>query len=204
MRIDDDIALGISRASREQKASLVVMGWGRRSRLPIRLFSNLIDSVLWASHCPVAVSRLLDSPINLRRILVPIENLTQQSIAVLKFAQILASENQGRLTLLHVCDRTTSASKIAWIQSQMSLLADKITPTCDPQIQIVPDDEVVRAIVNASKTHDLVILRSSRRHTSAGGLAISDITTQAAQEIQCSVVMLGEPHHPPIAVLLNR
>ncbi|MGV0024381.1 cation:proton antiporter domain-containing protein [Phormidesmis priestleyi] len=203
LRIDHDVAQGISRASREQKASLVVMGWGRRSRLPIRLFGNVIDSVLWASHCPVAVSRLLDSPINLRRVLVPIENLTQQSIAVLKFAQILAAENQGQLTLLHVCDRTTSRSKMAWIESQLSLLADKITPSCDPQIQILPDDEVVRAIVHASKSHDLVILRSSRRHTSAGGLAISDITTQATQQILCSVVMLGEPHRPPIAVLVS-
>jgi Kef-type K+ transport system membrane component KefB/nucleotide-binding universal stress UspA family protein len=203
LRIDNNVAQGISRASREQKASLVVMGWGRRSRLPIRLFGNIIDSVLWASHCPVAVSRLLDSPMNLRRVLVPIENLTQQSIAVLKFAQILAAENQGQLTLLHICDRTTSRSKIAWIESQLSLLVDKITPSCDPQIQILPDDEVVRAIVHASKSHDLVILRSSRRHTSAGGLAISDITAQATQQISCSVVMLGEPHRSSISVLVT-
>ncbi|WP_371681658.1 universal stress protein [Chroococcidiopsis sp. TS-821] len=37
------------------------MGWGKRTGFRARLFSNVIDSVLWTSHCPVAVTRLLES-----------------------------------------------------------------------------------------------------------------------------------------------
>lgn len=200
LRIDDNIAQGISRASREQNASLVVIGWGRRTSFQARLFGNVIDNVLWASHCPVAVTRLLDSPMNLSRLLVPIENLTQQSISVLKFAQVLATANQGQITLLHVCDRNTSPNKMAWIRSQLSLLVGKITHKSDPIIHIVPDDDVVKQIVHNSKSHDLVILRFSRRHTSGGGLAVSDITAQVTQQMTCSVIMLGEPQRiaPPV------
>ena len=200
LRIDDNIAQGISRASREQNASLVVVGWGKHTSFQARLFGNVIDSVVWASHCPVAVTRLLDSPMNLSRLLVPIENLTQQSIAVLKFAQVLAAANHGQITLLHICDRNTSPSKMAWIRSQLALLAEKITPTSDFMIQIIPDDDVVRAIVHTSKSYDLVILRFSRRHTSGGGLAVSNITAQATQQMTCSVVMLGEPQRTPSLV----
>jgi Kef-type K+ transport system membrane component KefB/nucleotide-binding universal stress UspA family protein len=192
-RIDDSIAQGISRASREQNASLIVMGWGKRTGLRARLFGNVIDSVLWASHCPVAITRLLDSPTRIRRILVPIENLTQRSFRAFRFAQVLADANQAEVTLLHICDRTTPPSKIAWTKSQLNLLASKVVPQLQPDIQIVPEDDVVRTILAASKSYDLVVLRSQRRRTSAGGLAVSDLTTLIAQQLTCSVVLLGEP-----------
>lgn len=75
LRIDDASAPGISRAAREQKANLIVMGWGKRTGLRARLFGNVIDNVLWSSHCPVAVTRLVESPKKIQRILVPVENL---------------------------------------------------------------------------------------------------------------------------------
>lgn len=67
LRIDDSIAPAISRASREQNASLIVMGWGKRTGFRARLFGNVIDGVLWGAHCPVAIARLLDSPLKMER-----------------------------------------------------------------------------------------------------------------------------------------
>jgi Kef-type K+ transport system membrane component KefB len=194
LRIDDNIAQGISSTAREQNATLILMGWGRRSRLGARLFGNIIDHVLWSAHCPVAVTRLLQAPRELRQILVPIENLTPRSITTLQFAYAIATVNQGQMTLLHVSDRTTSPSKKAWLHSQLSLLVEKICPSAPVQIQILPSDEVARSIVEASRTFDLLVLRSSRRPLSAGGLVLSNITTQVTQQVTCSVVMLGEPH----------
>ncbi|NES77290.1 MULTISPECIES: hypothetical protein [unclassified Okeania] len=40
---------------------------------------------------------------------------------------------------------------------------------------------------------DLVILRSMRRRT-AGGLAVSDVTNEVLKELNCSLVLFGEPH----------
>lgn len=201
IRIDDSIAQGINRASREQDASLIVMGWGQRSGFQARLFGSVIDSVLWASHCPVAISRLLDSPTNLQRILVPLENLTPQSTWAVRFAATLAEASQAQMTVVHVCNRATSHHRVAWIRSQLELLAAKVSPKSPSEVIVRSDDDVVRAIAALSKSYDLVILRSSPRRASAGGLAVSDITARTAQQLTCSVIMLGEPQAAPVAGL---
>ncbi|NEQ28480.1 MAG: universal stress protein, partial [Microcoleus sp. SIO2G3] len=192
-RIDQGITQGISHASREQNSSLIVMGWGRTTGLRARLFGGVIDRVLWASHCPVAVTRLLDSPSNIRSILVPIENLTQESVRIVRFAEILADANQAEVTLLHVCDRRTSNARIAWMKSQLDLVVSRHFPQSLTTIKVMPGDNVVSAILDAAKSCDLVVLRSRRRRVSIGQVAVSDVTTDVVRQLQCSVVLLGEP-----------
>ncbi|ARV57322.1 sodium:proton antiporter [Nostocales cyanobacterium HT-58-2] len=192
-RIDQGIAQGISHASREQEASLIVMGWGRTTGIRARLFGSVIDSVLWASHCPVAVTRLLDSPSNIRRILVPIENLNQEAVRILRFAEILADANQAEVTLLHICDRRTTPARIAWMESQLDLLVSRHFPQNRTSIKVLPADNVVNAILKASQLCELVVLRSRRRRLNIGEVAVSDVTTEVVRQIQCSVVLLGEP-----------
>lgn len=203
LRIDDDIAQGISRASRENNANLIVMGWGQRTGLRARMFGNVIDSVLWAAHCPVAVTRLLDSPSNIKRILVPIDSLTSQAVRPVQFAQMLVDGNQPNITLLHVCDRKTTPAKVAWHRSQLGLLASKWVPEGNFEVEIIPHDDITRAIMNMVQPSDLVILRSQRQRTAAG-LAISDVTARLAQQLTCSVVMLGEPQRIVISTPPNK
>ncbi|MEB3219395.1 MAG: cation:proton antiporter [Nostocales cyanobacterium 94392] len=193
LRIDDAFAQGISRAAREKKANLIVMGWGKRTGLKARLFGNVIDGVLWASHCPVAVTRLVESPSKIQRILVPVENLTAPILQPVQFAQILGLANQAQVTLLNVCDRRTSSSKISWRRSQLSLLVSKLGLSNPPEIQIVAHENVAQAILQAARLYDLVVLPFIRNRTIPGGLAISDVTTQLASQLTCSIVMLGEP-----------
>ncbi|MEI2577729.1 cation:proton antiporter domain-containing protein [Scytonema sp. PRP1] len=192
-RIDQGIAQGISHASREENSNLIVMGWGITTGLRARLFGGVIDRVLWASHCPVAVTRLLDSPSNIHSILIPIENLTQESVRIVRFAQILADANQAEVTLLHVCDRRTSNARIAWMKSQLDLLVSRHFPQSRTNIKVMPADNVVSAILNTAKSCDLVVLRSRRRRLSIGQVAVSDVTTDVVRQLQCSVVLLGEP-----------
>ncbi|MCC5656714.1 cation:proton antiporter [Nostoc sp. XA010] len=193
LRIDDAFAQGISRAAREQKANLIVMGWGKRTGLRARLFGNVIDGVLWASHCPVAVTRLVESPKKIQRILVPVENLTAPTLQPVQFAQMLAEANQSHITVLNVCDRRTSSSKIAWRRSHLSLLVSQLALTNAPEIQIIAHENVAQAILQAARLYDLVVLPFIRNRTSPGGLAISDVTTQLARQLTCSIIMLGEP-----------
>lgn len=192
LRIDDGIAQGISRASREKNANLIVMGWGIRTGFRARFFGNVIDGVLWSSHCPVAITRLLDSPNKIQRILVPVENLTERAMRPMRFAKILAKANQAQVTVLNVCDRRTTNTKIAWTSSQLALQASKWMPEINVDVQVVPHDDVVRTLLNAAKSCDLVVMRSERQRT-AMGLAISDVTTQVVKQLTCSLVLLGEP-----------
>jgi Kef-type K+ transport system membrane component KefB/nucleotide-binding universal stress UspA family protein len=193
LRIDDAFAQGISRAAREQKANLIVMGWGKRTGLRALLFGNVIDGVLWAAHCPVAVTRLVESPKKIQRILVPVENLTAPILQPVQFAQMLGEANQSHITVLNVCDRRTSSSKIAWRRSHLSLLVSKLALPNTPEIQIIAHENVAQAILQAARLYDLVVLPFIRNRTSPGGLAISDVTTELARQLTCSIVMLGEP-----------
>jgi Kef-type K+ transport system membrane component KefB/nucleotide-binding universal stress UspA family protein len=195
LRIEYDIAPAITHASREQDASMIVLGWGGRLGIRARLFGNVTDSVLWSAHCLVAVARLLDSPLKIRRILVPVENLSASAIRPVRFAQILAQVNQAQVTLIHVCDPRTPQTKIAWTRSQLSLIASQLSSNPPPtDVEIIPQDNVTQAILRASQGQDLVVLRSLRRRVGADGLAIGEVTTPLVTQLTCSVVLLGEPH----------
>ena len=198
LRIDDGIAQGISRASREQKASLIVMGWGKRTGLRPRLFGNLIDGVLSTAHCPVAVIRLLNSPTQLRRILVPVENITPQALGKIKFAQTIAAATGAQVIILHVCDRRTSAGRIAWMRSQLSLLVAKLAAPNQLEIQILPHSNVFQAILEVAKGCDLVVLGSrSRREEASGGLVVGSVTAQLVSALTISIAMLKQPQPSP-------
>ncbi|MBW4613365.1 MAG: cation:proton antiporter [Desmonostoc vinosum HA7617-LM4] len=203
LRIDDAFAQGISRSAREQKANLIIMGWGKRTGLRARLFGNVIDNVLWASHCPVAVTRIVESPKKIQRILVPLENLIAPALQPVYFAQMLAEVNQAQVTVLNVCDRRTSASKIAWRRSHLSLLVSKLAASNAPEIQIIAHENVAQAILQAARLYDLVVLPVIRNRTSPGGLAVSDVTTQLAKQLTCSIVMLGEPQRTQTTAIVS-
>ncbi|MBD2205237.1 cation:proton antiporter [Calothrix sp. FACHB-1219] len=193
IRIDDDAALGISRTSREQNANLVVMGWSRTTGLRARLFGNVIDSVFWSSHCPVAVTRLLSSPATIQRIIVPVGDLTKQTIGAVRFAQILADVNQAEVVLLHVSDRKTPPHLIDRFTAQLSEVVDKGQLQVNTHIQTIKGDDIARIIIREAQKFDLAVLRSVRYRT-AGGLAVSHVTTQIIRELKCSIVLLGEPN----------
>jgi Kef-type K+ transport system membrane component KefB len=198
LRIDDAFAQGICRAAREQQASLIVMGWGKRTGIRARLFGNVIDSVLWASHCPVAVTRLVESPRKIQRILVPVENLASPTLEPVKLAQILAEANQAQVTVLNVCDRRTSSSKIAITRSHLTSIVSKLALTNPPDIQIIAHENTSQAILQAARLYDLVVIPFTRSRTISDGLGISDVTTQLARQLTCSIILLGEPQHHQI------
>lgn len=191
LRIDDDVSGGITRAAREQNASLILMGWSRRG-FRARLFGTLIDDVFWSSHCPVAVTRLLTEPIEIQRILVPMKVLTPQSRRTARFAQIFADTHNASVTLLHVYDHFTPADQVQHFKADVTeMMADG--PSIRWDVQLVMDDDPAKVILDKAETHDMVVLRSMRRRT-AGGLAVSDVTHRVIDEATCSLVLFGEPH----------
>jgi Kef-type K+ transport system membrane component KefB/nucleotide-binding universal stress UspA family protein len=194
VRIDDEIAHAISRTAREYDANLIVMGWSETRGLRARLFGNVIDSVFWSTHCPVAVMRLLEDPIHLQQILVPVKTITPQALRPVRFAQLLADTNQAQVTLLHVCDRYTTKDQILAFEANLTEVLSKTPSSSLPLVQTIQEEDVAQGILKTARDYDLVILRSVRRRT-AGGLAVSDVTTQVLSGLTCSVVLFGEPHH---------
>ncbi|VEP15411.1 Na(+)/H(+) antiporter NhaS5 [Hyella patelloides LEGE 07179] len=194
IRIDDDIVHGISRTAREQNASLIVMGWSETNRLQSRLFGSITDSVFWSSHCSVAVVRLLKEPIDIHQILVPIKNLTPQTIRTIRFANIFAEANSATITLLHIDEHKTNTQKISELEQKLQHILDtQIKPETKITTKFLRQDNVAAAIVKEAENYDMVVLRSMRRRT-AGGLAVSDISDRIVKDIQCSIVLFGESH----------
>ncbi len=197
LRVDFDVAAGISHAAREENANIIVLGMSEHLGLRARLFGNLTNSVLWSAHCLVLVARLLDSPLLIKRILVPVENLTARAIRPIRFAQILAETNQAEITLIHVCHPRTEPKRISALRNQLLSLFADFTSQLSVQVQIVPGDNIIGEILKAASTHDLVVLRSQRRRIGADGLAIGEISTPLLKQLSCSVVLFGEPHNTP-------
>ena len=192
IRIDDDIADGISRTAREHHAQLVVMGRSETEGLRARILGSLIDNVFWASHCPVVVTRLKKAPMGLKRILIPVKILTAQTIRTIRFGQVFADTHGASITLLHVSDRTHSAQDLQRFKEQLRGIMDEGDPITYT-IKCIRHDNPAAVILTVARHVDLVILRSMRRRT-AGGLAVSDVTHQVIDTLTCSVVLFGEPH----------
>jgi len=193
IRIDHNIAQGICRTAREENANLIVMGSSETSSLRTRAFGNLIDSVFWASHCPVAVMRLLDEPINIHQVLMPVKSLTPRAVRTVRFAQLFADTNQAEITFLHVCDRRTPKEEALAFKPQLEAVLSEAMPQVKYQIKIVRHDDAAQVILKFAQSSEMVILRSIRRRT-AGGLAVSNVTTRVIQGLTCSMVLFGEPH----------
>ncbi|MDY6938704.1 MAG: cation:proton antiporter [Cyanobacteriota bacterium] len=190
LRIDSDVATGILRTARERDASAIVMGWSEEIGLRSRLFGNLIDSVLQASHCPVLVVRFIETPLQVRRILVPVKVLTPQAIRTVRFAQLLAQIHGATVTLLHVCPGQTPPERVDILREAFTLILQE--GNADFKIEIVSSDNRVDRILEASRTNDLMVWRSQRRYTVAG-LTASDVTTQVMENLACSMLLFGEP-----------
>ncbi|MEL6355142.1 MAG: cation:proton antiporter [Cyanobacteria bacterium J06627_28] len=196
LRIEYNVPQAICHASREENANLIVLGASAPAKFGDRtmLGSSIYDSVLWSAHCPVVVARLSKPPAALKNILLPIGNLSPRTVRVIRFAQVLAAVNQGKVTLLHICPPSTSQSAQAVWRSHLQLLIDRLPPS-EPNlaIQVLARDAVATAIVERSQDCDVVILRSQRRRIGSA-MSLGTLNHQLLGRLTQSVIIVGEPY----------
>jgi nucleotide-binding universal stress UspA family protein len=193
LRIDNSVAEGISRTAREQKANLVIMGWSERHTFTARLFGTLIDSVLWSTHCPLAISYLRMSPRKMTRCLVPIKQFTAAEAHKVQIALAIAQHSGARITLLHVTPRQPSVNREMALHKSMRALAGEVSPNIELQVRVQCQVDTAKAILQEAQFCDLVVMRTYRRRSSTGDISISDISNQVAHQLNCSLILLGEP-----------
>ncbi|MGA1601679.1 MAG: cation:proton antiporter [Prochlorothrix sp.] len=196
LRIDDDVAEGITRAAREQEADLILMGssrFGLRSRLMV----TVSESVFWSAHCPVAVARLTDHPQHIQKILVPVKDLLPRTLRTVRFAQWLGETNGGTVVLLHVCVPWTPPEQIEAFESSLGHWLQEQPSSATVKVVTLRGEDVGGVVLEQVKRFDLVVLRSLRRRT-AGGFAVSTVTTQVMDGFEGSIVLFGEPQARPV------
>ncbi len=145
------------------------------------------------AHCPVIVARLVGAPATLKKLLLPIRNPTPEMLRVLRVAQVLATANQGQITLLHVYD--SWVSKSTRIQNRTlldELVALLPVATCRIEIQLQQSDNVVNTLREAAYKHDAVMLRS-QRHRMDKGVSLGLSSSLSIEQLPGSVIVVGEP-----------
>lgn len=192
LRVEYDVAQGISHASREVDANLIVLGFNNLNNFRSLLFGSVIDSVLWSAHCSVVVARLLDSPLKIRRILIPVETFNSFGLRPVRFAGALVTSPGMEITLLHVCPSGTDKERKAKLYRQLETIANQYLPKATVNIRITAQNNFVREISNNSSTHQLVILRSQRQRVGVDSLALGATTKPLIENLNCSIILLGE------------
>ena len=191
LRIEYDIAHGISHASREVEADLIVLGFDSLYSFRSRFFSSVTDSVLWSAHCSVVMASLRDSPLKIKRVLIPVESFYPDGLRPIRFAQNLVTA-ETEITLLHVCSSSTSKERKTHLHNKLKTIGKHFLPGATVDIHITAQNNFVREILNASKTHELVILRSQRQRIGVNSLALGATTKPLIQNLDCSIILLGE------------
>ena len=192
LRVEYSIPQAICHLSREKDANLIVLGMGYQPKLGA--INSVHDDVLWSAHCPVVVARLLDSPAHFKHILLPIENPSPLTIRVLRFAQVLAAANQGKVTLLHGCSPFSSRRHRERLEKQLQRLIDEMPlATCEIEVQLMMQDNWVGTIAAQSQNYDLVILRSQRRKVGSS-LSLPASIQPLIERISGSLILVGEPY----------
>jgi Kef-type K+ transport system membrane component KefB len=198
LRVDGDVAAGIARSALEQGADLVLMGLAEPARLGRWLFGDLVDATCRQTHCPLVVARLLAPPGELRRLLVPLKDLTAAALEQFQLAERIASAVGGTITLLHLHDPRLSALERGQLAAQLERWrpqASEAGVAVPVEIRLLPNHGVETTINQQSQDHDLVILRSQRRLVAGLPIAASDRTSQLLRQLERSVLVISDPLH---------
>ncbi len=204
LRVDSDVAGGIARTALEQGSDLVVMGLAPRGRLDRWLFGDLVDATCRQAPCPVVVARLPEAPGRLRRILVPIKDLTAGALEQVQLAERLARALGGSITLLHLHDPRLSSQERE--QLRQDLEGWRPGPTASGggsgggtavplKLDLRPRPGVEAAITEAAGRHDLVILRSQRRLVAGLPIPASDRTSRLLHQLDGPALVISDPLH---------
>lgn len=187
LRIDNDIALGICYAAREREVDLILMGYQKLNTIRSRLLGNIIEQVFRSSHCQVVVMRLLSQPVTLKRILVPISDMSPQGLDLIQFARLIAMGTQGIVTCLYHCPSSTSVAKQEELTTELTnyLLKDNLN---EVKIKIIPNSDHVGVIVNMSQSFDLIVLSASDFQP-IPGIIVSDWGSPLLNQIDCSLAL---------------
>jgi nucleotide-binding universal stress UspA family protein len=193
LRIDNDIALAICCAAREQDTNLILMGYQKVNTIKSRLLGNVIEQVFRSSHCAVVVMRLLAQPSTLKRILVPLSDLSPQNLDLIAFAQLLATSNQGMVTCLYICPSATSIPRQQELKGELAEYILKAQPALvsEVNIEIIPNGDHLGIIVNMSQSFDLIFLNALDFQPTPG-IIVSDWGTPLLSQINCSLALYSD------------
>jgi nucleotide-binding universal stress UspA family protein len=200
LRVDDDIAAGMSRSALEEGADLLLIGAGRPDPLRKWLLGDLVDGVCRTAHCPVVVAKLGRLELNnLNQILVPIKDLSasarEQFELALRLLSTAPDPKSTTISLLHIHDPRFNRHERSWMEHQLISWCPRNIASHQIQIKLLQGPGIDAKIHLFSKKQDLVILRSQRRRVAGLPIPASDRTSNLVHQLACPALMISDPLH---------
>jgi Kef-type K+ transport system membrane component KefB len=195
LRVGDDVASGIGHTALEQGSDLVLMGMAK-TRLGHWLFNDLVDATCRQTTCPVVVAQLLQPPERIRRLLVPVKDLTAGSLEQFQLAERLAAAVGGRITLLHLHDpRLTAVERQQLSRQLLRWCPGPGSPAAAVQVELelAARAGLEQQLLLAARQHDLVILRTERRLVAGLPIPASDRVRRLLRQLSCSSLVISDP-----------
>ena len=198
LRVDDDIAAGMSRSALEEGADLLLIGAGRPDPLRKWLLGDLVDGVCRTAHCPVVVANLGRRELNdLNKILVPIKDLSasarEQFELALRLLSTAPEPTATTISLLHIHDPRFNRHERSWMEHQLMSWCPRNISKDQIQIKLLQGPDIDSKIHWFSKKQDLVILRSQRRRVAGLPIPASDRTSNLVHQLTCPALMISDP-----------
>ena len=198
LRVDDDIAAGMSRSALEEGADLLLIGAGRPDPLRKWLLGDLVDGVCRTAHCPVVVANLGRRELNdLNQILVPIKDLSasarEQFELALRLLSTAPDPTSTIISLLHIHDPRFNRHERSWMEQQLMSWCPRNIDSHQVQIKLLQGPGIDSKIHWFSKNQDLVILRSQRRRVAGLPIPASDRTSNLVHQLACPALMISDP-----------
>ena len=200
LRVDDDIAAGMSRSALEEGADLLLIGAGRPDPLRKWLLGDLVDGVCRTAHCPVVVANLGRRELkDVNRILVPIKDLSasarEQFELALRLLSTAPDPTSTTISLLHIHDPRFNRHERSWMEHQLMSWCPRNIDSHQIQIKLLQGPGIDSKIHWFSKNQDLVILRSQRRRVAGLPIPASDRTSNLVHQLSCPALMISDPLH---------
>jgi Kef-type K+ transport system membrane component KefB/nucleotide-binding universal stress UspA family protein len=198
LRVDTDVAAGIAHTALEQASDLVLMGLAPPNRLDRWLFGDLVDATCRLAPCPVVVARLPADPRQLRRLLVPIKDLTAGAVEQFQLAERLAEANGGAITLLHLHDPRLTQEQLDQLGAELlrwQPRSAQVGTVVSMKVDLRANHGLEACIVEVSAAHDLVILRSQRRLVAGLPIPASDRTSRLLRQLPGPCLVISDPLH---------
>lgn len=173
-RIDLNIANGITRAIREERISMVVMGWNTQSTARSFIFGNVLDQVLKDSRCEVAVCRTV-RPFN-----------THQRVVVVLPPSVRREPGFGHFlhTLRHLVGQLGCALHLVASENEegsMRRRADALFRQGTYRITVLSEwSDLIPTLQRLLKPEDLLLLVNVREGTLAWRPALNRLPNQLA------------------------
>jgi hypothetical protein len=104
----------------------------------------------------------------------------------------LIISKETEITLLHVCPARTAKERKNILHERLETVAKKFLAEATVDVKVTAQNNFVKEILDASRTHELVILRSQRKRVGVDSLALGATTKPLLENLNCSIILLGE------------